>query len=225
MQRDHVGGEGRFPNRPYQIWLRRRWVVCEVMTVTAGGNEGGMTEGDGFPPPSSRGGRLFAGKTKGGASMHPIKGWFETNPYGMEGNGAQRRRATTRDAPTGEGGWVPVFAGTTEGVWRLGGDLRGTTTRVTPTGKGRGDGFPPPREQRRRGRGNNGWEEGVRDGRRDSSRSLGMTCGGGRCAQNDTPNRGAGDHKGRPYRGRGMRSRLRGNNGGGGGGMTGVEME
>ena len=23
-------------------------------------------------------------------------------------------RATTRDAPTGEGGWVPVFAGTTE---------------------------------------------------------------------------------------------------------------
>ena len=26
---------------------------------------------------------------KGGAGLHPIKGWFETNPYGMEGNGAR----------------------------------------------------------------------------------------------------------------------------------------
>ena len=43
-------GEGRFANRPYQRWLICRWFVCEAMTVTAGGNEGGMTEGDGFPP-------------------------------------------------------------------------------------------------------------------------------------------------------------------------------
>ena len=41
---------------------------------------------------------------KGGGTPAPTRG----------GKEAQRRRATTKVAPTGEGGWVPVFAGTTE---------------------------------------------------------------------------------------------------------------
>ena len=66
-------GEGRFANRPYQRWLRRRWFVCEVMTVTAGGNEGGMTEGDGFPPPREQR-RRVRGNNGGGDGMRMKEG-------------------------------------------------------------------------------------------------------------------------------------------------------
>ena len=101
------GGSRTAPTRR-RGWLICRWFVCEVMTVTTGPNGGGMTEGDGFPPPSSRGG-LFAGTTEGGAGkngngrgVRPMKGGGTPAPT-RGGKGAQRRRATTRVAPTEEG--------------------------------------------------------------------------------------------------------------------------
>ena len=81
----------------------------KVQGVTYDGREGrpnggGHGLGDGFPPPSSRGQVIRGNNGKGAAGVRPIKGWFETNPYGMEGNAARPRgrERTVREPPLPE---------------------------------------------------------------------------------------------------------------------------
>ena len=184
--------------------------------------------------------------------MRPIKGWFETNPYGMEGNAA-RPRGRGRAVPEPP---LPDMAEASVVCLRV----MTVTAGGNEGGMTEGDRFPPPREQRRRVRGNNEggarmrMKEGKGGSRTAPTREWlicrwfvceAMTCTGRRGwkgGDNPVPTRGGrernvdGQPQGLPQRGRAWiggwipvpvftGQAIRGNNGKGAQGRTGMGEE